>query len=287
VAALMTLSGSHLNLFAASCDPRRYLPRSATEVTLVRLERRIRVERAGATLLVGPSGIGKSLLLRVFAQRMRRDLRVVSAASLNLDMPTLCALLLDQLRVDAGDDPERALLLCAAEWEARGSALLVLIDDAHELPPATASRLGALIEACDGFKVVAAATEDPESRRQPDELRSPAARCAPAEVRRLARILGADPPVGLRTAMDLEETQAFLKASLAAGWATPELRALFDPVTVARLHRASHGIPGELNRLAAEHADAAVRDGFVPEPGRAVWRAGAPPRPSRSRIVPL
>jgi type II secretory pathway predicted ATPase ExeA len=263
----MTLVGSHFNLFAATSDPRRYLPRSATEVTLVRLERRLRVERAGATLLVGPSGIGKSMLLRVFGQRMRSELRVVSAVGSKLDAPTLCALVLDQLRADAGDDPERALLLAAAEWESRGSALLVLLDDAHEIPFATASRLGALVEACDGFRIVAAATENHESRR-------------------LARVLGADPPVGLRTPMDLEETQAFLRAALAAGWAAPELRALFDPTTVARLHRSAQGVPGELNRLAAEHADAAVRQGFVPEPGRAVWRHGAPRRPS-SKIVPL
>jgi type II secretory pathway predicted ATPase ExeA len=263
----MTLSGSHFNLFAATADPRRYLPRSATEVTLVRLERRIRVERAGATLLVGPSGIGKSIVLRVFGQRLRSEYRVASALGGNLDAPTLAALLLDQLRVDAGDDPERALLFTAAEWEARGSALIVLIDDAHELPFDTASRLGGLVEACPGLRIVAAATENHESRR-------------------LARVLGADPPVGLRTPMDLEETQAFLRASLAAGWATPELRALFDAVTVARLHRSAQGVPGELNRLAAEHADTAVREGYVPEPGRAVWRHGAPRRP-RSKIVPL
>jgi type II secretory pathway predicted ATPase ExeA len=263
----MTLSGSRLNLFAATSDPRRYLPRSATDVTLVRLERRIRVERAGATLLIGPPGIGKSIVLRVFGQRMRSDYRVVSIAGGDFDAATLCALLLDQLRVDAGDDAERALLLTAAEWEARGSALIVQIDDAHELPAATASRLGGLVEACVGLRVVAAAVENHESRR-------------------LARSLGADPPIGLRTPMDLEETQAFLRASLAAGWATPELRALFDAVTVARLHRKAQGIPGDLNRLAAEHADAAVREGFVADPGRAVWRHGAPRRP-RNRIVPL
>jgi MoxR-like ATPase len=54
-----------LNLFVASGDTRRYLPRPATEEALARLEERVIVDRAEATLLIGPPGIGKSMLLRV------------------------------------------------------------------------------------------------------------------------------------------------------------------------------------------------------------------------------
>jgi hypothetical protein len=43
-------------------------------------------------------------------------------------------------------------------------------------------------------------------------------------------------------------------------------------------------VPGEVNRLAAEVADGAVRDGFVAEPGRGVWRDTAA---RRMGIVPL
>lgn len=258
-------SSSHFNLFVATSDPRRYLPRSATEVALVRLERRARAEGMPATLLTGPSGMGKSLLLRVFAQRMRRMLRTVAISGLDCDAPTFCTLVLDVLRQDAGGDPERALLFCAADWEARGSALLLAIDDVERLPLATAGRLGALAETCSGLRIVAA-TSEPRLD--------------------LVRALGANHAVELSTPMDLEETQAFVRAALADGWATPEVRALFDGVTVAKIHRDAGGIPGEVNRLAAERADAAVREGFVPEPGRAVWKASAA-EPKRRGIVPL
>jgi hypothetical protein len=176
----------------------------------------------------------------------------------------LCTLILDVLRVDAGDDPERALLFCAAGWEAKGSALLVAIDDAHKLPLATLGRLGALAETCNGLRIVATLPEADPAR---------------------ARALGAGEPIVLKTPMELEETQTFVRAALAAGWAPPELRAFFDSVAVARLHRDAHGVPGEVNRLAAERADAAVREGYVPEPGRTLWRS--PAQGTRQRIVPL
>lgn len=257
-------SSSRFHLFVETSDPRRYLPRSATEVALVRLERRARAQGMPVTLLAGPSGMGKSLLLRVFVQRMRSMLRSVSMSGLDCDGPTFCTLVLDVLREEAGDDPERALLFCAADWEARGSALLITIDDVERLPLATAGRLGALAEASSGLRIVAATSQpNPE----------------------LVRAIGANHVVELVTPMDLEETQAFVRAALADGWATPELRALFDRATVARIHRDAGGIPGEVNRLAEEHADAAVREGFVPEPGRAVWKTSAEPK--RRGIVPL
>ena len=49
-AAAPTLS-THLNLFVSTTDPRRYLPRAATEAALLWLERRVYGERAAATLI--------------------------------------------------------------------------------------------------------------------------------------------------------------------------------------------------------------------------------------------
>jgi hypothetical protein len=105
-----------LNLFVQSDDPQRYLPRPATEDALMELEQRILDDKADATLLVGPAGIGKSMLLRVVAQRLRRTLRVVRIGAGDISAPTLCALVLDQLHVDPSPDPEQAILLLAAEW---------------------------------------------------------------------------------------------------------------------------------------------------------------------------
>ena len=68
-----------LHLFVNSDDPRRYLARPATERALAQLETRVRKDGAAATLLVGPPGIGKSMLLRVLVQGLRSTLRTVTS----------------------------------------------------------------------------------------------------------------------------------------------------------------------------------------------------------------
>jgi hypothetical protein len=254
---------THYNLFVATTDPRRYLPRAATEAALLWLERRVYGESAPASLVSGAAGMGKSLLLRVFAQRMRDRFRTVAIPGLDTDATTLCTMLLDLLKVAPGNDAEQGLLFHAAQLESRGSALLVLIDEAQCLSLATAGRLGALAETSGGLRIVAAT----------NEAHGP-----------LARALGANATVTLRTPMELKETLAFVQAALASSWATPEIRALFDRPTLARIHHEAKGVPGEVNRIAADIADGAVRDGFVAEPGRSMWRGAAA---RRSRIIPL
>lgn len=256
----------HLNLFVASDDTRRYLPRPATEDALMELEQRIGDEGAVATLLVGPPGIGKSLLLRVLAQRLRRTLRTVTLGAGDIDAPTLCAFVLAQLREQASNDPEQAVLLLAADWSAKRSALVIAIDAAEQLPLATAGRLGALaMTAGGGLRIVAAAQE-------------------PATA--LAHALGCQAEaIALRAPMSLRETQAHLQAALAAGQAPPDVRDLFTGLTVAQIFRESHGIPSDVNALAAERLAVAVADGAVREPGRSAW--GHPAAARRRAIVSL
>lgn len=259
-----------LNLFVASANPRRYLARPATEEALALLERRVVGDRAEATLLVGPPGIGKSMLLRVLAQRLRSTvrstLRSVTLGAGDIDAPTLCAFVLDQLHRDASDDPEQAILLLAADWSAKRSALVIAIDAAERLPLETAGRLGALaVAAGGGLRLVAAAPE-------------------PATA--LTHALGCDAEaVALRTPMTLCETQAHLQAALAAAHAPPEVRELFQGSGAAQIFRDSRGIPSEVNALAAERLAMAVADGAVAEPGRAAW--GRAPEGKRRPIVSL
>jgi energy-coupling factor transporter ATP-binding protein EcfA2 len=263
---LAPIHSPHLNLFVASDDTRRYVPRPATEEALAALEQRITVDREETTLLVGPPGIGKSMLLRVLVSRLRRTLRTVTLGAGDIDAPTLCAFVLAQLRLEASNDPEQSVLLLAAEWSAKRSALVIAIDAAERLPLATAGRLGALaMTAGGGMRIVAA---------------------APEPATELARALGCQAgAVALRTPMTLHETQAHLQAALAAGHAPPEVRDLFTGLTVAQIFRESHGLPSDVNALAAERLAVAVADGAVAEPGRSAW--GRPAATSRRSIVSI
>jgi len=260
------LRSPRLHLFVSNDDPHRYLPRPATEDVLMELEQRIVDDAAIATLLVGPAGIGKSMLLRVLAQRMRRTLRTVRLGAGDIDAPTLCAFVLDQLRMDATDDPEQAILLLAAEWSTKRSALVIVLDAAEQLPLATAGRLGALaLTAGGGLRIVAA---------------------APEPATELACALGcAGDAVALRKPMDQCETQAYLQAALAASCAPPEVRELFHGPTAVRIFQESQGIPAVINALAEELLAAAVRKGAVSEPGLATW--GRVPPSNRRPIVSL
>jgi len=252
---------SSLNPFFDSGEARRYVPRRATEAALAGLERALRAG-AVATLLAGPPGIGKSLLLHVMAHRLRRDFRVALVPAVGLEAHEICAWALALLRVERSSDPECDLAMLAADWKRRGSGLVVGIDDAHELSLGTASRLAGLGLAADGGLRWLAATREPA-----DALRKAFEHDAA--------------PISLRDGMSFGETAEYVRAALAASSAEPEVRAFFDGPTLVKLHRDSHGVPGELNRLAAERLAAAVSEGTLPPPGRTVWRSYSAKNPAR------
>jgi len=252
------------NPFVQNGDPRRYLPRPACETALAELERALRAG-ALATLLAGPAGIGKSLLLRVLAHRLRRDFRVVLVPGLRLAAHQICDWALELLRTARSEDPERDLAMQAADWKRRGSALVIAIHDAHELSPETAGRLAGLALAADGglrWLVEAALPGDLQRSFEPE-----------AE------------PIWLRTGMDFGETAEFVRAALAAASAAPEVRSFFDGTLLVRLYRESGGVPGRVNHLAAEWLAAALRDGTLPPPGRAAWLADSAKKSTRSAPI--
>jgi hypothetical protein len=250
-----------LNPFFDSGEARRYLARPATEAALAELERALH-DGALATLLAGPPGIGKSMLLRVLTHRLRRDFRVALVPAVGLAAHEICAWALALLRADPSGDPECEIAMLAADWKRRGSALVVVIDDAHELSLEAASRLAGLALAADGGLRWVAATREPS-----DALRKAFEHEAE--------------PIWLRAGMSFGETAEYVRAALSAVSAEPEVRTFFDGPTLVRLHRESAGIPGELNHLAAEWLAGAVRGGTLPPPGRVAWRSYSAKNPVR------
>jgi len=253
------------NPFVQNGDPRRYLPRPACEAALAELERALRAG-ALATLLAGPAGIGKSLLLRVLAHRLRRDFRVVLVPGLRLAAHQICDWALELLSSPRSEDPERDLALQAAEWKRRGSALVIAIDGPHEVSPETAGRLGGLALAADGG------------------LRWLVEASLPSDALRRAFEADAE-PIWLRTAMDFGETAEFVRAALAAASAAPEVRGFFDGALMVRLYRESGGVPGRVNHLAAEWLAAAVRDGTLPPAGHPEWRGYSAKKSTSSAAI--
>ena len=251
--------------FVQNDDVRRYLPRAASETALAELERALRAG-ALATLLAGPAGIGKSLLLRVLAHRLRRDFRVALVPGLRLAAHQICDWALELLRIPRSEDPERDLAMQAADWKRRGSALVIAIDDADELSPETAGRLAGLALAADGGLRWLVETTQPS-----DALRSAFEHDAE--------------PIWLRTGMSFGETAEFVRAALAAAVAEPEVRSFFDGPLLVRLYRESGGVPGMVNQLAAEWLAVAVREGTLLPPGHTEWRTYSAKKPASSPAI--
>jgi len=124
--------------FAAVPAADRYFPGSSCEAARSSLTRCID-RAAGAGLLVGPSGTGKTMLLNVLAQHFRPRMQValLSGGHLASRKALLQAILfelgLPYRRVEEGD-----LRLSLIDYLTRGDkcpgGLLLLIDEAHALP---------------------------------------------------------------------------------------------------------------------------------------------------------
>ena len=247
--------------FPITADPESYVQTAAAEDALEALQRGIREWRA-PVVLIGATGVGKTLLLRVFEQRFASSFRVVYLPFAALPADELCTWILGLLGQSAGRDPERDLLAASLRLEGSGSALLVMLDDAGSMPVGTARRLSALLVEAEGaLRLVLALAEDSRSDQMLSSFQPTAIR------------------VELRTLINSEETARYLRAHLIRSNAPKEIRARFDPTSIRYLHRGSGGVPRVLNGLASEVArgnfsvlprhETAPRDeplGFGPDP---------------------
>lgn len=241
--------------FAPTAHPRAYVPRAATEAALAALASAARSGGSPAAL-VGPIGMGKTLLLHVLAERLGRELRYVILPHASLSLAELACWALARLGARQSRESVGALLGHAHELAERGAALLLLVDAAHTLSFPTARELGRVAARSQrALRLVLAADTTPVTRAVLETVSPEIAiheLCEP-----LAR----------------EEVDAFLDKHLERAEAPARLRERLHPRARAELTRISGGIPGALAAAASELLAAPLA---VAAPASGAREPGAP-----------
>ncbi len=219
--------------FGDVSSPLLYVMRAATERALAELVD-CGIEPARPAVLVGPPGIGKSLLLHVAGKSISGGGPRAFVSYPALDTEDLCCWILDELRSPRFEDPVFAFEAYLGHLRVIGSAFLLLVDDLHLMPTETLRWLGRLVVSSKGeFRFIGSAINDPHS----DE--------------KIASLGPTCQKVLIESPMQQDESSRYVHERLHLAGATEAIRALFDRTTVAELHRLSGGIPRALNAAAA------------------------------------
>lgn len=231
--------------FAVTANAEAYVARPATEAALDQLTGAL---EAGTPVLamIGPPGLGKTQILRVLCDRIADRFHPLHVAYGSLEPEELERWVLSLL----GLPGTTTLQAAARQARQAGSPLVLLVDDAGAIPPASLRWLHDRVQGEDALQIVFAATDGGDERP-------------------LAALDGRVPapvPVRLRDPLDVHEAEALVSARLGAAAAPDPVRRAFDARAIHELHAAAAGNPARLQHL----ADSRVRDlgGGLPAPGR-------------------
>jgi type II secretory pathway predicted ATPase ExeA len=231
-----------------AADPPRYVPRVATESILVRLEEHVG-EGGAVALLLGPAGIGKTLLLQVLATRLGDRHRCVHVPHAALRPEDVCAWILGLMGEAPGDAPDETLAGLAEALAATGSKLVLLIDEAASLEPATAVGLASLVRSVHpGASLVLAGVED-------------------ARMDAIRKALGRDvTKVRFDDRLSRSESDHYVSVLLARDTRPDRHDARLDEDALEALHDESDGNPAALEELLEQRAREGTLGVVAPTP---------------------
>jgi type II secretory pathway predicted ATPase ExeA len=211
-----------------------YVPRAATERVLAALIECGR-EPARPAVLVGPPGVGKSMLLRIAGERLAGPELRVSPVLPAFDAEGLSLWILEDLQSERFDDPLFAFEAYLAHLRAVDSGILLLVDDLYAMPLDAMRWLAHQIANSKGeLRLIASAADDPDSTE------------------RIALLGPACEVILHDSKMEDDESHAYVRERLLHARAPGITRAVFDASTVSDLHARSGGNPRELNALATK-----------------------------------
>ena len=222
--------------FRGCLDPHFFYQSPTHEEALARLHFLVE-QRRRLGLLMGPFGSGKSLLLTVFAEQLRRSGRRVARLDLLGVEPTeMLHLLAAEFgvnldRCDCLGELWRAVTGRLTEYRYEQVDTIVLFDDADRAGQEVLARVARL------------AQYDPS----PNSRLTIVLAGRREQMGRLGRLLDlAELRIDVEP-WEQSDTESFLSTSLAqAGRQSP----VFDDPAVTRLHELSHGIPRRISQLA-------------------------------------
>lgn len=239
--------------FGGGCETALYYPGEGHQAALLKL--RYAVEsRHGAALLTGHAGVGKTMVVRLLAEKMGDGF----APPIHLTFPqmpavNLLALLaaeLNSAETPAGREPTieqsvRLLQTRLLQTAQSGKHTTLVIDEAHLLEPRTFEALRLLLNTeHEGHPTLTLVLVG-----QPAIL--PLLQRLPQLEQRLAVKC-------LLRPLSLEETHAYVQHRLQMVGAD---RTIFDSAAVETLHAVAQGIPRDINRL----CDLSLLIGFADE----------------------
>lgn len=237
--------------FESGADPSVYYPSESHQAALLKLHYAIE-SHAGGALLVGGSGSGKTLLVRMLAERLGSEY----APLIHLvfpQMPTaeLLTYLAGELAPNASASPSieesvRRIGRALTDNAGQGRHAIIAIDEAH------------LLEGNRTFETLRLLLNF-ESQSRPCFTLLLVGQ--PALLPMLERMPQLDERLGVKCLvrpLSVEETMSYVEHRLTMAGAQ---RSIFAPAALEAIHRLSHGMPRRINRL----CDLALLIGFAEE----------------------